>query len=52
MTAITHARVFRIALAIVLSNVSVPLMGAVDTAVTGQLGSATLMGASPSARSS
>ena len=45
MTDITHRRIFNIALPIVLSNATVPLMGAVDTAVIGQLGSATLMGA-------
>ena len=38
MTAITHGRVLRIAGPIVLSNATVPLLGAVDTAVIGQLG--------------
>ena len=45
MSLITHTRIFRIALPIVLSNATVPLMGAIDTAVIGQLGSATLLGA-------
>ncbi|TNC52047.1 MATE family efflux transporter [Rubellimicrobium rubrum] len=43
--AITHARVLRIALPIVLSNATVPLLGAVDTAVVGQLGQAAPLGA-------
>lgn len=42
---LTHARVLRIALPIVLSNATIPILGAVDTAVTGQLGQAALMGA-------
>ena len=45
MTAITHARVWRIAGPIVLSNATVPLLGAVDTAVVGQLGTAAPIGA-------
>ena len=45
MTAITHARVARIALPVVLSNATVPLLGAVDTAVIGQLGQAAPLGA-------
>ena len=40
MTAITHARVLRIALPIVISNATIPLLGAVDTAVIGQIGQA------------
>ena len=44
-TLITHARVFRIALPIVLSNATVPLLGLVDTAVVGQLGQAAPIGA-------
>jgi MATE family multidrug resistance protein len=36
--AITHARVMRVAVPIVLANVTVPLLGAVDTAVVGQMG--------------
>ncbi len=42
---ITHGRVFRIALPIVLSNATIPLLGAVDTAVIGQLGLAAPIGA-------
>ena len=45
MTDLTHARVFRIAMPIVLSNATVPLLGAVDTAVVGQLGLAAPIGA-------
>lgn len=42
---ITHARVLRIALPIVAANVTVPLLGLVDTAVVGQLGEAAPIGA-------
>lgn len=42
---ITHARVLKIALPIVLSNATVPLLGAVDTGVVGQLGAAAPIGA-------
>jgi len=42
---ITHARVLRIALPIVLSNATVPLLAAVDTGVVGQLGEAAPIGA-------
>ncbi len=42
---LTHARVLRIALPIVLSNSTVPLLGAVDTAVVGQMGAAAPIGA-------
>lgn len=45
MTAITHRRVLRIAAPIVLSNATIPLLGAVDTAVIGQIGQAAPMGA-------
>ena len=45
MTALTHRRVVRIAGPIVLSNATVPLLGAVDTAVIGQLGAAAPLGA-------
>jgi MATE family multidrug resistance protein len=45
MTTITHGRVLRIAGPIVLSNATVPLLGAVDTAVIGQLGDAASLGA-------
>ncbi|OCX66734.1 MATE family efflux transporter [Thioclava sp. SK-1] len=44
-TAITHRRVLGIALPIVLSNATVPILGAVDTGVVGQLGAAAPIGA-------
>ena len=44
-TGITHARVLRIALPIVLSNATVPILGAVDTGVVGQMGQAAPIGA-------
>ncbi|MFN3953590.1 MAG: MATE family efflux transporter [Pararhodobacter sp.] len=42
---LTHRRVLRIALPILLANVTVPLIGLVDTAVVGQLGEAAPIGA-------
>jgi len=45
MTDITHARLWRIAGPIVLSNATVPLLGAVDTGVVGQMGAAAPIGA-------
>ena len=42
---LSHRRVLRIALPIVLANVTVPLIGLVDTAVVGQLGEAAPIGA-------
>ncbi|WP_417733625.1 MATE family efflux transporter [Roseovarius sp.] len=42
---ITHKRVLKIALPIVLSNATVPILGAVDTGVVGQLGLAAPIGA-------
>ncbi len=42
---ITHGRVIRIAGPIVLSNATVPILGAVDTAVVGQMGLAAPIGA-------
>ncbi|SPH17155.1 DNA damage-inducible protein F [Defluviimonas aquaemixtae] len=45
MDEITHRRVLKIALPIVLSNATVPLLGAVDTGVVGQLGEAAPIGA-------
>jgi multidrug resistance protein, MATE family len=45
MADITHARVLRIAAPIVLSNATVPILGAVDTGVVGQLGLAAPIGA-------
>ncbi|WP_028030478.1 MATE family efflux transporter [Gemmobacter nectariphilus] len=45
MSDITHRRVLSIALPIVLSNATVPILGAVDTGVVGQLGQAAPIGA-------
>lgn len=45
MAEISHARVLRIAGPIVLSNATVPILGAVDTGVVGQLGAAAPIGA-------
>lgn len=45
MSGITHGRLWRIAGPIVLSNATVPLLGAVDTGVVGQLGTAAPIGA-------
>ncbi|ART99854.1 MATE family efflux transporter [Yoonia vestfoldensis] len=42
---LTHRRVLRIALPIVLANATVPLLGLVDTGVVGQLGAAAPIGA-------
>ena len=42
---ITHSRVLTIAFPIVISNASVPILGAVDTGVIGQLGLAAPIGA-------
>ncbi len=44
-TEITHSRVLKIALPIVLSNATVPILGAVDTGVVGQMGEAAPIGA-------
>lgn len=41
---VDHATVFRIALPMTLAFLSTPLLGAVDTAVVGQLGDAALLG--------
>jgi len=43
--ALTHGRVLKIALPIVLANATVPILGAVDTGVVGQLGEAAPIGA-------
>src|SRR6056297_783284 len=43
--AITHGRVLKIAIPIVLANITVPILGAVDTAVVGQMGLAAPIGA-------
>ncbi|MFV0386504.1 MATE family efflux transporter [Paracoccus sp. (in: a-proteobacteria)] len=45
MTPLTHRRVLNIALPIVLSNATVPLLGLVDTGVVGQLGQPAPIGA-------
>ncbi len=42
---VTHSRVLKIAIPIVLANVTVPVLGAVDTGVVGQLGEAAPIGA-------
>lgn len=42
---LTHARVLRLAIPIVLSNATVPILGAVDTGVVGQMGLAAPIGA-------
>lgn len=42
---LTHRRILWIALPILLSNITVPLLGAVDTAVVGRLGDAAPLGA-------
>ena len=42
---VSHGRVLQIALPIVISNATVPILGAVDTAVVGQIGLAAPIGA-------
>lgn len=42
---ITHTRVLKVAIPIVLANATVPILGAVDTAVVGQMGLAAPIGA-------
>ncbi len=42
---VTRGRVFAVAWPLILSNLSVPLLGLVDTAVVGNLGDAALIGA-------
>lgn len=42
---LTHRRVLKIAIPIVISNATVPILGAVDTGVVGQLGEAVPIGA-------
>ncbi|WGH78833.1 MATE family efflux transporter [Jannaschia ovalis] len=42
---LSHRRVLRIAVPVVLSNATVPILGAVDTGVVGQLGEAAPIGA-------
>ena len=43
--AVTHRRILNIALPVVLANVTLPILGAVDTAVVGQMGAAAPIGA-------
>lgn len=43
--AVTHGRVLKVAIPIVISNATVPILGAVDTGVVGQLGQAAPIGA-------
>ena len=45
MKEISHRRVMSIAFPIVLSNISIPILGAIDTGVIGQLGNPTAIGA-------
>ena len=42
---ITHQRVLNIAIPVVLANITLPILGAVDTAVVGQMGAAAPIGA-------
>jgi len=42
---LTHKRVLTVALPVVLSNATVPILGAVDTGVVGQMGQAAPIGA-------
>jgi MATE family multidrug resistance protein len=44
-TSLTHKRVLSVAIPIVLANATIPILGAVDTAVVGQLGLAVPIGA-------
>lgn len=45
LSSLTHRRVLKIAVPIVLANATVPILGAVDTGVVGQLGEAVPIGA-------
>ena len=45
IAAITHSRVLKVAIPIVISKATVPILGAVDTGVVGQLGEAAPIGA-------
>lgn len=45
MTDLTHRRLLKIAAPIVISNATVPILGAVDTGVVGQMGQAAPIGA-------
>ncbi|MEL6585675.1 MAG: MATE family efflux transporter, partial [Pseudomonadota bacterium] len=42
---LSHRRVLKIAVPVVISNATVPILGAVDTGVVGQLGEAAPLGA-------
>ena len=44
-TPLTHKRVLSVAIPIVLANATIPILGAVDTAVVGQMGLAAPIGA-------
>ena len=44
-TSLTHKRVLSVAIPIVLANATIPILGAVDTAVVGQMGLAAPIGA-------
>ena len=44
-TTLTHKRVLSVAIPIVLANATIPILGAVDTAVVGQMGLAAPIGA-------
>lgn len=45
LRSITHRRILKIAIPVVLSNATIPILGAVDTGVVGQLGEAAPIGA-------
>ena len=45
LTSLTHKRVLSVAIPIVLANATIPILGAVDTAVVGQMGLAAPIGA-------
>ncbi len=45
MTNITHRRIWAISWPILLSNATIPILGAIDTAVVGQMGTAAPIGA-------
>ncbi len=45
MADLTHRRILRIAVPVVLANITIPLLGLVDTGVIGQMGLAAPIGA-------
>jgi len=47
MPAITDRRILRIAAPILLANIAVPLLGAVDTGIIGQMGEAAPIPSAP-----